>query len=401
MPCPRDGATLAPLTVGVTHLERCPTCRGVWGTRAAVEALAGVPIASRAAHLSLGALGAEDAPRCPGCEGALEPEETRAAPGHELLGCPRCASLWLDAETLSALRGKRPSSPPPPEDRVRELAAPALRPGPAPPATDADEGRPAHVEHPFFAPGPARELAALGTLLLVSWAFTSTTFGETVAIFLRIQFHELGHALVAWSTGRSALPLPFGWTSWSFERSWLLVSMELLFPALLAVHGVREKKPAAVLTAVAMGAVFAAGLATPLEASEEWLVAGGTIGEALLPALALLAFHAPLPERARWDFWRWPLTLAAILAFVSVVAHDAEIASGARPVPFGSFVTGRAGDGDLERLVNDYGWPEESLRPFFGALSRAALGLGLAPLVAILGGRWLLSRVGARADAPR
>lgn len=401
MHCPRDGALLTPLAVGVTQVERCPTCRGVWGERAAVESLAGVPIASRVAHVSIGALGTEGAAPCPRCGGPLEPEETRAAPGHELLGCPRCASVWLDAETLSTLRAARTSSRPAPiESRTR----PTTRDEPAAPegATAADlapvDPARRRVEHRIFAPGPAIELAILAASFLLAWGFVATSFGDAVATLLRIQFHELGHALVAWSTGRRALPLPFGWTSWSFERSFILVAMELLFPVLLAVHGLREKKPMAVAVAVGLGTLFATGLAIPLTVSEEWLVAGGNVGEALLPALALLAFHAPMPERARWDFWRWPLAIAAIIALVSVVGHHADIASGARPVPFGSFVTGRAGDGDLERLVNDHGWPEASLRPFFGTLSHLALGLGVVPLALLLGLRWLHAR--SRAGAP-
>jgi hypothetical protein len=263
---------------------------------------------------------------------------------------------------------------------VAPLGAPVASATPTP-------AGPAHVEHPFFAPGPAVELAVLGGLLALASLFVWTRFGETVAIFVRIQFHELGHALVAWSTGRRAIPLPFGWTSGSFDRSWLLVSMQLLFATLLAVHGARERKPVAIAAAIALGAVFALGLATPLHASEPWLVAGGTIGEALLPSLALLAFHAPLPERARWDFWRWPVAIAAILALASVVQHDLAIAAGTRPMPFGSFVSGRQGDGDLERLVNDYGWARERLPHLFGALGWTALVLGTLPHLAILGMR--------------
>jgi hypothetical protein len=175
--------------------------------------------------------------------------------------------------------------------------------------------------------------------------------------------------------------------------------MQWLFATLLAIHGVRERKPAAIATAAGLAAIFALGLVTPLDASEPWLVAGGTIGEALLPSLALLAFHAPLPARIRWDFWRWPLAIVAVVALASVVQHDLAIASGARPLPFGSFVTGREGDGDLERLVNDYGWAREGLLHLFGALGWAALALGTLPHLAISGARATRPR-DVRAKAP-
>ena len=34
-----------------------------------------------------------------------------------------------------------------------------------------------------------------------------------------VWIHECGHATVAWLSGRRALPLPIGWTSWQPERS--------------------------------------------------------------------------------------------------------------------------------------------------------------------------------------
>lgn len=327
----------------------------------------------------------------------MEEEESRNAPGRAILGCRRCGHLFLDADTVSSLRGRRASSTPPPQAPAPRAVVPLDAERTSAPRIKSTTG--AHVEHPFFSPGPAIELGVLTTLFALAWLFVWTRFGETVAFFLRIQFHELGHALVAWSTGRRSLPLPFGWTSWSFDRSWLLVAMQLLCTTLLAVHGVRERKPTPIGIAMGLGALFACGLATPLDASEPWLVAGGTIGEALLPALALLAFHAPLPERFRWDFWRWPLAIAAILALASVVQHDLAIGSGARPLPFGSFVTGREGEGDLERLVDDYGWARDDLPPFFATLGWAALTLGTLPHLAIFGARLARAR-SAAAKAP-
>ena len=350
----------------------------------------GAPVVSRPASLGLDGLEDREAPRCPSCGGGLESEELRDARGHEVLSCRHCAGLFLDSEGLASLRASRPErrshAPPAPPEAAPSQAAP-------PESGDERSIAPrAHLERSVFAPGPARELAALASMFVLAWLFAWSRFGEALSILARIQFHELGHALVAWSTGRRALPLPFGWTSWSFERSHLLVSMQLLFSTLLLVHGVREKKVLAIATAIGLAAIFALGLSTPLEASEPWLVAGGAIGEALLPAVALLAFHAPLPERVRWDFWRWLLALVAIIALASVAQHFLAIARGDAPLPMGSFVSGRRGDGDLERLVNDYGWDMAELRPLFGALGAWSLVLGLAPHPMVLGARALRGR---------
>ncbi len=399
MLCPRCDAPFASIAVGVATIERCTHCRGVWATRAALESLVGAAVVGRPAGVSIAGVGGA-AFRCPSCSCDLEPEETREAPGEELLVCRDCARMFVDDATLTLLRAARAraeSRRPREVERAARLSVEPSegddRPADEPEASEEHTGG---IEGSVFAPGPLHELAVLAGLALVLWLVTNTLFGTAFAFLARIQFHELGHALVAWCTGRSALPLPFGWTSWSFERSTPLVAMELLFSVLLAIWGAREKKPLAVGVAVAMGATFALGLVTPLTTSESWLVAGGVIGEALLPAITLLAFHAPLPRRARWDFFRWPLAMFALFALVSVAPHFLAIASGSAPLPMGSFVSGREGDGDLERLIADYAWPESTLRPLFGRLGLFALVLGLAPHPIVLGARaWI-----ARAKSP-
>ena len=340
---------------------------------------------SRAVHVALEGLGHGEALRCPSCTGDLESEEVRQARDHEVLACRACAGLWLDEATCTALRA-RPAAAPgaSARDRPREgdLPRDEDRPIASEPSRLGAAGRPEaprHAESPVFAPGPAKELAALAAMFGLAWLFVGTRLGEALAYLCRIQFHELGHALVAWSTGRRAVPLPLGWTTWSLERSYVLVAMQLVFCALLAILGIREKKALALGAATALATLLAWGLSTPLEASEVWVVAGGTVGEALLPALALLAFHAPLPERLRWDFWRWPLALLAVVALASVSRDDLAIGAGLRPIPFGTFLTGRQGDGDLERLVNDYGWAHASLGPLFLALGAWSLVLGVLP----------------------
>jgi hypothetical protein len=72
MRCPRDADTLAEISFGVTMAVRCPTCRGVWGDMAALEALAQGPVVTRATSVSLDAHGdATGAIPCPGCAGPL------------------------------------------------------------------------------------------------------------------------------------------------------------------------------------------------------------------------------------------------------------------------------------------------------------------------------------------
>jgi Zn-finger nucleic acid-binding protein len=371
--CPREGAELEPLQLGASEAESCPVCRGLWVRETDVDRVVGAPVARRPAGLALEGQEVEGALRCPGCERATQPEEVRAAPGVELHSCAACARVWLDGGAASALRtALRASRGPEPGALV--AAAPA-----AP-----EEPRPS-----VFSPPPPVELGVTLGVLLLAWGVASTRIGEVFAFMPRIQFHELGHALVAWLSGRRALPLPCGLTFWSLERSPGLVVVEVVGCLALAAVGVHRKSGVALAAAALLGAALTLGLTTPLERSEEWLVAGGTIGELLLPALAIAAFHLPLPQRARWDFWRWILLVVAALAFASVVTTWLEIASGAPPLPLGTFLgSGTSADGDLDRLLREHGWSEPGLRAFFGRVAVAAVAIAVGTHAVVGGVRW-------------
>jgi Zn-finger nucleic acid-binding protein len=380
--CPRDGASLVPIAIGATEVARCPTCRGVLADAAGVEALVGEKVLSRAAEVTLDDAG----PPCPRCAAPMRAEEARGAVGHTLFVCGACARTWIDEDALAALRARRPSTTP--------TAARAPTASAHDEAGEKDEAE--ETEASPFAPGPVRELLALGALFGLAWLTAAYGVGESLAFLVRMQFHELGHALVAWSTGRRALPLPIGVTSWSLDRSSVLVSAEVTFVALLAVWSVREKRRGATITAAVLGAVLAVGLLVPLDASEPWLVAGGHVGEIVLPALAMLAFHAPLPARARWDFWRWALALVAVFPLAWALRDDLAIGAGTRALPSGSFITGDAASGDIERLLADHGWTEDGLRALFAHLASIALAIGVLPHPIVLGVRWLRARSRAR-----
>ncbi|MFN7699858.1 MAG: zf-TFIIB domain-containing protein, partial [Deltaproteobacteria bacterium] len=112
MLCPRDRTALRPAQVGPAAVARCPSCRGVWGTQAALEAaIVGAPFVSRAVHVALEGLGHGEALRCPSCTGDLESEEVRQARDHEVLACRACAGLWLDEATCTALRARPAAAP--------------------------------------------------------------------------------------------------------------------------------------------------------------------------------------------------------------------------------------------------------------------------------------------------
>ncbi|MGB7564387.1 MAG: M50 family metallopeptidase, partial [Prochlorococcaceae cyanobacterium] len=81
---------------------------------------------------------------------------------------------------------------------------------------------------------PAATLFALGVQGVAP--LSNLLFG------VRIWFHEFGHALVAWLSGRRALPLPIGWTSTSQKRSPVVMVLVLFLELVLLTMAWRERK---------------------------------------------------------------------------------------------------------------------------------------------------------------
>jgi hypothetical protein len=89
----------------------------------------------------------------------------------------------------------------------------------------------------------------------------------------------------------------------------------------------------------------------------------------------LAAFHFPLPDRLRWDFWRWPALLPGSVCFTHALLLWARAAGDASQLPWGAAI-GDDSDGDINRLVRDFGWSAAALASFYlkaGGVS--ALGL--------------------------
>jgi hypothetical protein len=205
---------------------------------------------------------------------------------------------------------------------------------------------------------PWLDVLALPVSVLGALALSSTQFGRLLAVPLQIQFHELGHALVAWLSSRAALPLPFGFTFWREERSTFTGLCVAFLLGLLFVQADRERKPFGVLlSALAIVAWVMLTFVASNEHCTIWIIAGGVAGEFALTALAMIAFSFPLPDRLRWDFFRLLVLPLATFAWVSSARLWIGVARGTEPLPLGS-ILGSPGDlsGDLDRLIHLYGW---------------------------------------------
>ncbi|MFT3923274.1 MAG: hypothetical protein QM778_12140 [Myxococcales bacterium] len=209
---------------------------------------------------------------------------------------------------------------------------------------------------------PWVDLFALPCAFLIAWAFTGTRFGRLLTVPLQIQFHELGHALVAWLTSRAALPLPFGFTFWREERSTFVACCVLFLLSCLLARAVIERRPfggalALVLTLfwfVLSHVVSAAG-------SLRWVIWGGVAGEFLLTSVVLSAFFFRLPDRLRWDFFRFVALFPAAAVWLSAARLWRGIARGTEWIPLGSLLGSGDAGGDMDRLLHDYAMSEQAL----------------------------------------
>ncbi|HEY6880552.1 MAG TPA: hypothetical protein VI299_21155, partial [Polyangiales bacterium] len=83
--------------------------------------------------------------------------------------------------------------------------------------------------------------------------------------------------------------------------------------------------------------------------------------------LVLLAFYFPLPDRLRWDFFRFVALVPAAFSWFASVSLWRGVSRGTRSLPMGSLLGD--GTGDLERLIAEYGFSEASIVALYGRLA--------------------------------
>jgi hypothetical protein len=224
---------------------------------------------------------------------------------------------------------------------------------------------------------PWVDLLALPVALLGSLLLSQSWFGRLLLLPVQIQFHELGHAVVAWLSSRAALPLPFGFTFWSLERSLFTGSCVAFLLALFAWRAVHEQRRFGILLAACASLAFVGlSLLVSVERSHMLTLLGGQAGELVLTTLAIVGFYFRLPDKLRWDFFRFVVLGPAMGTWVSALALWLGVWRGTRALPMGSLL-GSEGSGDLDRLIAEHGLTPAQLRTGYGELSLWTVGLVL------------------------
>lgn len=221
----------------------------------------------------------------------------------------------------------------------------------------------------------------LPALLGGSWLLIQVPLFRVLArSFCSIPFHELGHAFFAWLGGRRAIPTGVfvpnaAFTYWTHERSYWLA---ILFQGLAGWGTLKLWRGGFAVPALALGGVLMAMLrmtyGIPLDRVEGYSVLGGIAGEFLLTGAVIALFHHRLPDRLRWDFFRFLPLVPACMGFVTSFTSWAAIAAGTQPLPRGSLLWGPDdSNGDIDLLLRLHGWTEASLISFMTQLRWAVL----------------------------
>jgi len=187
-------------------------------------------------------------------------------------------------------------------------------------------------------------------------------FLSTLAYVAIVPVHELGHALVWWLSGYFAVPAPFI-TIRSEEFSWVVATVVFGILVALLVWAVRKSKR---LISVLCTVLLCAQLILTLFVSERFAtqagIAGGLLGEAILGALMLvLVISSSVPTAGNWIM----VAFIGAMSLGQSVARWVLISMGLADLPMGALLAFSQDDGDLNRLIDVYGWNRQFIVAFF------------------------------------
>ncbi len=286
---------------------------------------------------------------CPRCDGLLK--ELTQVNNLKLDQCPTCHGLWFDSKKeLLALR-----------DLLKPQSGSSIIFDPADNSPDTDSN-------------PKVNLLALPMMTVVA-LLVNTTF---LSFFLRgfyVWIHEFGHAVSAWLCGFRALPLPFGWTSISLQKSWFVYWGILFLLAVIFYRGWKAKLLwLMILSAIIAGLQYYMTWVMSDWYIDFWFIFGGVGGEFYLSTLLIVAFYFKLPQKLQWNTVRFIVLFIATCAFWDTFLRWISISHGQAAIPFGTLFGGiDDAAGDMDQLMSQFQWSGVRIARTYRRLGEACL----------------------------
>jgi hypothetical protein len=178
-----------------------------------------------------------------------------------------------------------------------------------------------------------------------------------------VWIHEVGHASVAWLSGRPALPLPLGWTNIEHDKSNVLYAGVLLALGAMAFAGWRERKAWPIVLAAFL-LLAQTGMTWRLseDRAHLWMIFGGVGGEFYLSAAMVGLFYFEFPEKFRWGACRYVVLFIGAASFYESYDFWKKVKHGLEGIPYGSMINGEGdGGGDMNILKDDYHWTQHQI----------------------------------------
>ncbi len=202
--------------------------------------------------------------------------------------------------------------------------------------------------------------------------------GDIARLSLGGVIHEMGHWSAAILGGRWAFFVPYVLTFVGQDLSVFVAAAVFAAAAWLGRYFYQEGCRG---FATLCGLVIVGQVALTLVASADqwrmWTVFWGCGGEVVLSALMVVTYYYRMPDRLRWDFWRWPVFLLGTQCFFENILFWQRVSPDLRELLGGDAVgQSREYDQDMVRLVHDWHWAP-------GALIAAYRGLCLLGLAAV------------------
>ncbi|MFO0760501.1 MAG: zf-TFIIB domain-containing protein [Byssovorax sp.] len=369
--CPHCGdSPLTPDPDG-SATARCARCQGLW-----------LPQGELAARLSLMAdhpflvehrrAATATARRCPACRASML-SKIRLGKSFTLQvdHCMTCEGHWIEATQMPAVSAAAASLPRPDGPSRGPLRSPAAA---------AAEGI---FSDRFAFDTPLVNAAAVPAALALALLLDATWLKDLVSsFFINMWLHELGHAAVAWMSGYYALLLPFVTFTFNDEKSLLTSMIVALLLGAALIAGLSGKHR--YLVVLGGGGLLLQAIMTliiPRRLTFEWLTFAGCGGEFVWSTLLMVSFYYRLPDRIRWDFWRYLALLIGAFGLVHAVSMWSDVKHDLSLLPVGTALGGRDdGDGDMNKLINLYHWTPKKI-------ARTYLTMGYVGLL-VVGGHY-------------